>query len=273
MNAMKIALIGIMMFSMADFISAQGNKQSQWLDSLRIAIPFNNCSSDTNLQAGPGFSAWVEMNGRIILFDTGSDYLTLLENMSKMQLDYNRITDIFISHNHWDHIYGLPGVAGVNGFQVNTFIPKSSAAGIIQQMPRLKYTAIDSCRELYPGIWTTGEMSSVFLQTTIAEQAMILEMSDGLVVITGCSHPGIERIVKLTNDRFPQKSIKLLVGGFHLEKKSIGEIIQISNFLKQAGVLAIAPSHCTGDPAIEYFRKDWGDNYIQLFLGNEYRQK
>lgn len=129
---------------------------------IRIVIPFNNCSSDTFLESGPGFSAWIEYNGRVIVFDTCSDYHTLLENMTKLKLDYNRVSDIFISHNHRDHVYGIPGVTSVKGFQVNTFIPKTSVDAIAQQIPRLKITAVDTFKELYPDIWTTGELSPVF---------------------------------------------------------------------------------------------------------------
>ncbi len=239
-------------------------------DSLRIVIAFNNCSSDTNLKTGPGFSAWIEFKGRVIIFDTGSDYLTLQENMAKLNLDFMKVTDIFISHNHWDHIYGIPGIAGVKNFQVNTFIPKSSVDAITQQVPRLVYKEVDEFKELYSGIWSTGEMSCRFLNTTIAEQMLILETDEGLIVITGCSHPGIETLISLVNAKFPGKTIKLLLGGFHLEKKTKDEVKLISDFLKKSGVKAIAPSHCTGETAIEYFKNNQGINYVQLFLGDEY---
>lgn len=244
-------------------------------DSIRvkIVITFNNCTSDTTLTPGPGFSAWIECFGRNIVFDTGSDYLTLLENMTRLGLDYEHVNDIFISHNHWDHIYGLPGVAGVKGFQVNTFVPETSVDAIAQQMPRLKITSVDTFKELYPGIYTTGEISSVYQNTKIAEQSLILEFEDTLIVIVGCSHPGIETIVKNVNTHLPGKKISLLAGGFHLEKKSQDEIKQVSNFLKDSGVGRIAPSHCTGDAAIGFFKKNWGDNFIQLFLGDKYIAK
>jgi len=242
-------------------------------DSLRIVIPFNNCVSDSNLEAGPGFSAWIEFKGKVIVFDTGSNYLTLLENMEKLNLDFMKVTDIFISHNHWDHVYGIPGIAGVRNFQVNTFIPESSVDALLQQVPRLKYTAVNEFKELYPGIWSTGEMNCEFLTRVIAEQSLILEKKEGLVVITGCSHPGIETLISFVNGKFPGKPIRLLLGGLHLEKKTEAEIKNISEFLKRSGVKTIAPSHCTGEPAIDYFKKEWGENYIQMFLGDEVNLK
>jgi len=238
-------------------------------DSLRIVITFNNSSVESNLKAGPGFSAWIEFKGKVIVFDAGSDYLTLLENMQKLNLDFMKVTDIFISHNHWDHVYGIPGIAGAKNFQVNTFIPKSSVDAIRQQVPRIQYTETDEFKELYPGIWSTGEMNCQFLNTAIAEQSLILETEDGLAVITGCSHPGIETLINRVNAKFPGKTIKLLLGGLHLDKKTQTEIANISGYLKKSGVKTIAPSHCTGDAAIEYFKKDWGDNFLQMFLGDE----
>ncbi len=268
----RITFISTILYILAiNYILGSPVERMDNKDSLRIVITFNNCSSDTNLKAGPGFSAWIEYKERVLIFDTGSDYLTLLENMEKLNLDFMKVTDIFISHNHWDHIYGIPGIAGVKNFQVNTFIPKSSVDAIIQQVPRLIYKEVNEFKELYPGIWSTGEMSSKFLNTTIAEQMIILETKEGLIVITGCSHPGIETLINLVKGKFPGKTIKLLIGGFHLEKKTKEEIKLISDYLKETGIKAIAPSHCTGETAIEYFKNSNGVDYIQMFLGNEYK--
>jgi 7,8-dihydropterin-6-yl-methyl-4-(beta-D-ribofuranosyl)aminobenzene 5'-phosphate synthase len=266
----KISIVLFIQILAAHFVLGLPAEKTPEKDSCRIVITFNNCPSEPNLKTGPGFSAWIEFKDRIIVFDTGSDYLTLLENMSTLKLDYMKATDIFISHNHWDHVYGIPGIAGVKNFQINTFIPKSSVAAIIQQVPRLQYTEIDELQELYPGIWSSGEISSKYLNTAVTEQMMILETEEGLIVITGCSHPGIETLIKLVNDKFPGKTIKLLLGGFHLENKSKEELKHISDFLRESGVKAVAPSHCTGENAIEYFKNNWGVNYIQLFLGDEY---
>lgn len=58
-------------------------------NSLRIFIPFNNCVPNSNLDAGFGFSAWIEFKEKVIVFDTGSDYLTLLENMEKNEPQFH----------------------------------------------------------------------------------------------------------------------------------------------------------------------------------------
>ena len=116
----------------------------------------------------------------------------------------------------------------------------------------------------------SGEMDTIYSDRPLAEQALILETSGGLVIVTGCTHPGLERLVTLVRDHFPGKIIRLLMGGFHLGDKSESEIAAISGFLKKSGVEKVASSHCTGDQAIEYFRKEWSENFVRLYLGDSW---
>jgi 7,8-dihydropterin-6-yl-methyl-4-(beta-D-ribofuranosyl)aminobenzene 5'-phosphate synthase len=237
-------------------------------NGLQIHILFNNCHAGSILHPGFGFSAWVEFRNRVLVFDTGSDARTLTGNITSLGLEVSRVNDIFISHNHWDHVYGLAGLARLLDYQVKAFVPASAAEIIQEQIPGLQVSGIGGFTELYPGIWTTGAMDTTYRDRPLAEQALVLETSEGLVIVTGCTHPGLERLVTLVRGHFPGKRTRLLMGGFHLGGKTASEIEAISAFMKQSGVQSVAPSHCTGDLAIEYFRKAWGQNFIQLFLGD-----
>lgn len=239
-------------------------------DSLRIVILFNNLPGDTSLKTGPGYSAWIEFGNKIFVFDFGSDFTTLLNNMTKLKIDFKQVSDIFLSHNHWDHLFGVPAIHRAGNPNLKAFIPSSSIKGINQQLPRLQYTLVDSFAELYPRIWTTGEIESGFQNTIISEHSLILEHNDGLIIIVGCAHAGIDNIVSKVKKHFKDSEILLVTGGFHLNNKTPDEILQISIKLKMLGVKKIAPSHCTGNEAIEIFKKEWEMDYIQLFLGDEY---
>ena len=64
--------------------------------------------------------------------------------------------------------------------------------------------------QICAGVFSTGELGS-----SIKEQSLIVETDAGLIVITGCAHPGIAEITatakNLRNDK-----IRLILGGFHL---------------------------------------------------------
>jgi 7,8-dihydropterin-6-yl-methyl-4-(beta-D-ribofuranosyl)aminobenzene 5'-phosphate synthase len=96
----------------------------------------------------------------------------------------------------------------------------------------------------------------------IKEQALILETINGLVVVTGCAHPGIVNVVKQATALFRQ-NVYLALGGFHLMGMGKMQITEIIRQLKGLGVTKVAPSHCTGDQAISLFKAAWGENFLE----------
>jgi 7,8-dihydropterin-6-yl-methyl-4-(beta-D-ribofuranosyl)aminobenzene 5'-phosphate synthase len=96
----------------------------------------------------------------------------------------------------------------------------------------------------------------------LKEQSLILETPKGLVIITGCAHPGIVQIVAKAKDLL-KKDIYMVVGGFHLIGTSTTRILEIIQKLKDFGVEKVAPSHCTGEKAISLFKKNWGKNFVE----------
>ena len=114
---------------------------------------------------------------------------------------------------------------------------------------------------ILPGVSTTGELAA-----EMPEQALVLQAAAGLVVITGCAHPGVafmaERAQVLLGER-----IQLLMGGFHLGGHSAAEIQAIIGRLEALGVEKVAPSHCTGETATRLFREHWQGNFVDGGLG------
>jgi 7,8-dihydropterin-6-yl-methyl-4-(beta-D-ribofuranosyl)aminobenzene 5'-phosphate synthase len=108
-----------------------------------------------------------------------------------------------------------------------------------------------------PGIRTTGP-----LRTSIQEQALVVSTAQGLVVMTGCAHPGIVRIVQKAREMSPKENIALVMGGFHLASASSGEIDEIVRAFRNLDVQRVAPSHCTGDFARERFERAYGPDYV-----------
>jgi 7,8-dihydropterin-6-yl-methyl-4-(beta-D-ribofuranosyl)aminobenzene 5'-phosphate synthase len=235
----------------------------------RILVIYDNIPGgpNSNLSLGPGFAAWIEVGGKAVLFDTGGDSKTLGDNLRKSNLELREIAAAVISHDHGDHTGGLPLLAGLH---LNVYIPQSSNREAVGGVPGLTLIPVDASRQILPGVWTTGQLTADYRGELIAEQALIVEYEDGLVVVTGCAHVGIVEIVKAAKALFPQKKIKLVAGGFHLRDFPEDKVKAISDAFKELGVEKVGPSHCTGGAAIELFKKEWKDDFVRFHLGDQY---
>jgi 7,8-dihydropterin-6-yl-methyl-4-(beta-D-ribofuranosyl)aminobenzene 5'-phosphate synthase len=229
---------------------------------LRVTVLFNNVSHRPGLTLGWGFSCLAEGLGRTILFDTGADGGVLLDNMRRLNLDPRRIDAVFLSHIHGDHTGGLDALL-VKRSGVRVFMPAGFPASFRQAVADkgAKVSLVKMGGRLMDHVYSTGE-----LDDGIIEQAMIVETEKGLVVITGCAHPGIARIAE-TAIRLTGKKIHLLMGGFHLGGTSRSEIQSIISRLKTLGVEKVGPSHCTGEAATALFRQAWGKDFVEAGLG------
>jgi 7,8-dihydropterin-6-yl-methyl-4-(beta-D-ribofuranosyl)aminobenzene 5'-phosphate synthase len=235
------------------------------LPSPRFTILFNNMiGAPHGLEIEWGFSCLIEGFAEPLLFDTGQNGDMLLANMRKLGVEPGRIKHVLFSHQHGDHTGGFKALAAV---QPNTHIyplaafpddlNASLAAGAAET------TLITTAREIFPGVHTTGAMGR-----RIPEQALLLDTAKGLVVLTGCAHPGILEIVRRARQTF-HRDIYLVIGGFHLPGHSDEEIRAIIAEFQELGVARIAPTHCTGERGLELFREAWGDNYIDAGCGNQ----
>ena len=98
------------------------------------------------------------------------------------------------------------------------------------------------------------------------EQSLILKIRQGLVIITGCGHPGIVEIIKAAK-KITNSQVYFVFGGFHLLQKTENQIKQIINEIKNLGVEKIGATHCSGDKTIEMFAKTFGKNFIRMGVG------
>jgi len=238
-----------------------------------ITVVYNNIPGDTgaDVRVGAGFSAFIAFKQRNILFDVGADATVLVRNIVVLGIDIRRLDAVVISHNHWDHVYGLPGIYALAESDPDIYVTASSKGAILEQNPRAKVKPIDEPTQIFPDVWSTGSMNVEYRNLSFSEQAIILKNDDGTYVVTGCAHPGIVSIVERGKQLFPRKSIALVAGGFHLVNSTEQEIMDISAKLKELGVRNIAPSHCTGGMAIEIFKREWSDRFHSLYLGHTYR--
>ncbi|MBW2992859.1 MBL fold metallo-hydrolase [Candidatus Woesearchaeota archaeon] len=208
---------------------------------MKITTIYDNYRIREDLAFGWGFSCLIEINNKNILFDAGEEDKKIFSNMEKLGIDVKDAGILFISHEHWDHTGALKK--------------------IMEKNPNIKLhnpTEFTKPTKLMDDVYTTGA-----LESSSKEQSLIIETKKGLVIITGCAHPGIVNIVKKAKE-FLNKNIYLVLGGFHLESADEKEIEDIITKLEELGVENISPSHCTGKESIkifeEYYKKRFTRN-------------
>jgi 7,8-dihydropterin-6-yl-methyl-4-(beta-D-ribofuranosyl)aminobenzene 5'-phosphate synthase len=232
------------------------------LSELAITIVHDNNPCVDSLKTAWGFSAFVTGPEKTILFDTGSDGALLLENMAKLQIDPGRVDIIVLSHVHGDHTGGLTGLLNENP-RVQVFLPGSFPARFktAVQGRGAAVVEVKEPQEICKNVYTTG-----VLGRRIKEQALVIRTRQGSVVLTGCAHPGIARIVKEVR-RLHEESILLVLGGFHLEWATKGRVESIMAAFRNYGIRYVAPTHCSGDKARQLFRQSYGPGYVDAGAG------
>lgn len=230
---------------------------------LTFTILFDNyLYQKEGLKSKWGFACLVEGMEKTILFDTGSSGDILLYNSSQLKIDPKAVEIVVISHKHWDHVGGLSAFLEINP-NVSVYMPTSVAQQWEPEIKKrkAKSVAVNQPIEVCKHVFLTGEMKG-----PVNEQALILDSGKGLIIFTGCAHPGIVEIVKNAK-KIINKKIYMVFGGFHLSQKSDTEVQRIIQELQELGVLKVGPTHCTGDKAIQLFKDAYGDNYIKMGVG------
>ena len=229
---------------------------------LTITVVYDNVAHDGRLQTDWGFACLVEGLEQPLLFDTGGKGDILLKNMRALGLDPQAVRIVVLSHAHGDHTGGLAAFLAENP-DVTVYLPQSFPANIKDTVRRAGATMVEVTgpQEVVVGAHTTGELGS-----QIREQALALETPRGLIVITGCAHPGIVTMVHQAKTELGG-DVYMALGGFHLRDADATQLATVIAELQALGVQRIAPSHCTGDAARRAFAEAFGDGYVPSGVG------
>ena len=270
----------------------------------KITITVDNKATE-GLLCEHGFSAWVEVAGRRLLFDTGQG-AALAGNSDKLGIDLRTADTLVLSHGHYDHTGGVPlliaraPTAEIYAHPAATVPRYLLRDGVMKPiaMPAAARTSL----EVHPvGVrWTTrSQQLAIGLGLTrpiprltgfedtggpffvdaggaqpdpIADDLALWMRTDrGLVVVVGCSHAGLVNTLRHALKLSGEPRLHAVLGGFHLNEASEVRLARTMAELQELGPDLIVPCHCTGDAAVERLRQSFGERVLPGFAGAVFR--
>lgn len=269
------------------------------VDSVKpqITVLYDAFGQTSAMQKDWGYAALVEYGGKRILFDAGNNPEILAQNAKTKGVDLAKLDFVVMSHRHGDHMGGMSYLLRVNpkvtiyapreGFGVygsdlpGTFYRKDASLppeqryynGVPPEVmrfgsawPGTNFQLVDKNMEIAPNVHLITLVSDKPGTLELRELSLALNTPDGLVIVVGCSHPGIDKIVESATQINPR--IHLVAGGFHLVVAADSDIEKIVTALHdRLRVEYVAPGHCTGEPAFAALKKTFGDHYVYAGLG------
>jgi len=263
----------------------------------RITILYDAFGKTAAMKKDWGFAALVEVNGKRILFDTGDNPEIFAQNAKAQHVDLATLDFVVMSHRHGDHMGGLTYLLSVNP-KVKIYAPKEGfgvygaslpssfyrkAEALPPEMryydgnpppvltfgsawPGANFELIDKTTEVAPGLTLIALVSDAPGTKELKELSLAINTPEGVVLLVGCSHPGIEAIVAEAAKINPH--VHLIAGGLHLAVAQDPVIEKVATSLHDVWkVDYVAPGHCTGEPTFAALKHAFGDKYLYAGLG------
>ena len=262
----------------------------------RITNLYDAFGAPSALQQDWGFAALIEYGGKRILFDTGNDAAIFEHNVKQLGIDLSRLDAVVISHRHGDHTSGLKYLLEVNP-RVKIYAPLEAAffkgalpAGFLARSPGLppnlqyyggkqperwvsgtpweqaNFEGVAQTTEIFPGFYILTTKSQKPGTLEMNELSLAVQTPNGLAVIVGCSHPGVENILAAATKIDPH--LYTVMGGFHLVLAPEAEVRRVALVLHdELGVDRVAPAHCTSELGFAVFLERFKDHFDRAGLG------
>ena len=268
------------------------------VNAARITMLYDAFGKPSAFRKDWGFSAFIEYGGKRILFDTGNDAGIFAHNAEVAGVDLTDLDLAIISHRHGDHSSGLNHLLAMNP-RVPVYTPKENFGVFGAALPGSFYERDESLppeMRYFDGHapetfhfgspWEKGHFIRVTETTEIApgfhllllegswgvdldvmELALAIDTPDGIVLVVGCSHPTLERVVAAAKSVI-DKPVHLIVGGTHLFPADRAETGRIATALRDDWSVAwLAPAHCTGEHAFAALQRAFGERYLYAGVG------
>ena len=176
----------------------------------KITVLYDNETLGPGLTPGWGFACLVERGAERVLFDTGWDGDRVLENAAALDVDLASVKTVFISHGHWDHAGGLARLLRVMQ-RPRVVLPASLSSRLRGEIGlRAELVPVTGPQPVGEGLHSTGELQAA--DYDLKEQALVIALDVGVALVTGCAHPGLDRLIEAAGAHGP---VRAAVGGFH----------------------------------------------------------
>lgn len=216
-------ILGITVTTLVDNTTAKSGLHNVWGLSLHVEVEF------------PG-------RREAILFDTSGSAQVFRHNAKALDVDFSNLCAIVISHFHHDHFGAIePALELIGPSDLITYLPSQhDALEVTLSKNEIRRVIGESPQFIHPGISTTGSFGTKQLK----EHGLVINVENyGLVLLTGCAHPGLNRLIKAAKKVFPARPIHAIIGGFHLKSAEEGQ--KAGKLFVKEGVNLISPCHCT----------------------------
>jgi len=271
-------------------------------NSLEVVVLRDNVAAREELLAGHGLALLVRSSAGTVALDTG-DNDEAWDNADAMGIDLAEITCIVLSHGHYDHTGGLQGILQRLGGAMVTahpgifeprFADRDGGQRVDIGLPagREEFEALGAFFQLSadpttvaPGLITTGEVPRVSdlvphsphllverdgqiqCDDFVDDMSLIVRLSSGDVLLTGCAHAGLINIVERATE-LAGRCPTAVAGGTHLARESEDDIAQVATELDARGVRQIVPMHCSGERGAELLEKHFAGETLRAGVGN-----
>ncbi|MFA6929389.1 MAG: MBL fold metallo-hydrolase [Lentisphaeria bacterium] len=234
-----------------------------------------------------GFALWIEMDHQRILFDSGNDGSVLVANAAAAGVDLSSVDSLVLSHGHYDHTGGIPQVLDFapqfslychpsiqqkrysirDSLAKDVSFPQASSLAL-ERLPNENMHWVTEPQQLSENILLSGSIprrtdfedtggpfyldkNAIDADLIVDELVLLCKVTGGIVVCTGCSHSGIINILHWVQERFPDQTIKAVIGGFHLCNASKERMQKTIAALQNMQIEQLIPCHCTGEAAMD----------------------
>jgi 7,8-dihydropterin-6-yl-methyl-4-(beta-D-ribofuranosyl)aminobenzene 5'-phosphate synthase len=264
----------------------------------RVTILYDAFGNKPAMEQDWGYSAFIEYNGKRILFDTGNDPAVLEHNAKAANVDLSRLDFVVISHRHTDHTMGIGYLMKVNP-SVTIYVPERGANIIggplpteflrrdsslpadmryygghqpdrfadSSAWPQAHFKLVTQNTEIVPGVWIVVTVSDNPGTKEMHENTLAINTDKGLILFDGCSHAGVENILQAASKI--NTHFYAVFGGLHMVSVPLPEIDKLAMSLHDHWKLdEIAPGHCTGEPEFAALLKVFKEHYMYAGVGS-----